>query len=607
MVSYFFATICIVLGLVVPWLFGGTITWSIIDSNNVEQASDYRFFRSNSTIQSYVYKLTIPIYITTHRSFTVFPNDCIKAVYVNGVFYEWLHGNLCDTWNGIELDAIGWYLHTWLNEVLVSIDQNGYSKAFFIKPSIHDPIRMASFICLWLGFLLLLYNWFFSKKNGSGYFLFDTNKKFSRLVLIFMVMYIVGWIFIVRSEFTQRSFDQTGHLDYFKLLLRWDRNPPSAMCRQCYHPNTYYRFHTFIYYIGNFFHWEEPFDLIRVVTFFVWRIGILYAYKLIYSIVYARQWNYFHFILCILLFSFWPLQFYFGARISNEVRNHALSYIIIYYSRLAYDNFQSNNESGWLKNTSISLTLVASGLLVKTNSFIRGPSAIIWLFLYCCSFWLSWFFKKIWGIRVWIIKMVFICSVFVLLSLGLAKMKWVHTIIDNMDRINTGNSVAQYPLLTAFTTFSVDQYIHSKDMWTSKDSIETKSFRGFLSKSMILWEFVPIQTKNTIIVEYLMMSSFAIICLTLLSLLVYGRRDIFLLVWWIAPIVAMMANRAVNQYWSAMHYRLILPHIIFTSLILCVSLWYYKHKLKWVPYLIAVVCIVLFVLCSFMYSIPPYF
>ncbi len=196
---------------------------------------------------------------------------------------------------------------------------------------------------------------------------------------------------------------------------------------------------------------------------------------------------------------------------------------------------------------------------------------------------------------------------FVVLSLELAKMKWVHTIIDNMDRINTGNSVAQYSLVTAFTTFSVDQYIHSKDMWTSKDNIETKSFRGFLSKSMILWEFVPIQTKNILIVEYLMMSSFALICIVLVSLVLFRKKNIFLFVWRITPIVAMMANRAVNKYWSAMHYRLILPHIIFTSLVICTALWYYNHKYKWIFYRLSITCIILFVLLSFIYSIPPYF
>jgi hypothetical protein len=80
-------------------------------------------------------------------------------------------------------------------------------------------------------------------------------------------------------------------------------------------------------------------------------------------------------------------------------------------------------------------------------------------------------------LRFWIIKTLVACLIFVALALGLARQKGVHAIIDNMDRINEGNSVAKYSLVTAFTTFSVDQYIHSKDMRNSKDSIEIKSFR----------------------------------------------------------------------------------------------------------------------------------
>jgi hypothetical protein len=90
-------------------------------------------------------------------------------------------------------------------------------------------------------------------------------------------------------------------------------------------------------------------------------------------------------------------------------------------------------------------------------------------------------------------------------------------------------------------------------------------------------------------------------------LIVFGIRNPFVAVWSIVPIFAMMANRVVNQYGSAMHYRLILPHLIFVSLMICISLWYYKYKWRWILYWLSLWIIILFVLLSLYYSIPPYF
>lgn len=588
-------------GFWLPSFFEWVITGSIYRLDGSIEKNDYRFFRSNDPDQHFSYHMNLPLYRTTKRSYTIFPNDCIESLVVNGKQYEWLEWDLCNARWWVYLKDIENYLITWDNEVIVKINQNGWSRSFYIKPGINDPVRMLSFSLLWIGFLLLLYSVF------SDYFIFDNQRKKRSFLALFLLMYVVGRIFIVHSEFFQRSFDQTGHLDYFKLLLRWDRNPPSDMCRQCYHPNTYYWFHYYIYKLWVFFHRAESFELIRVYTFFVRRVGIIYAYKLMYRVLYIKGWSYLHFVLWILIFSFWPLQYYFGARISNEVWNHALSYVTIYYWRLAYEAYEKGEEWAILRNTFIWLVLVSIWLLIKSNSFIRWPGSVVWFCMYIFTTGIIPWIKKLRSLRSRLVKTIVVCWIFVTLAVGLAKQKGVHAIIDNMDRINEWNSVAKYSLVTAFTTFSVDQYIHSKDMRNSKDSVEIKSFRWFLSKSMILGEFVPLDPKNNVIIEYLLMASFWIICLFLISLFIFGIRNPFVLVWSIIPIFAMMANRVVNQYGSAMHYRLILPHLVFISLMICISLWHYKYRLRWILYRLSLWIIILFVLLSLYYSIPPYF
>jgi len=203
---------------------------------------DYRFYWSNGTVTD-KYVLTIPLRLTTNRIFQIYPNDCIRNVIINHKPFTGLQGDLCNAWKGVTIDAKD-LLILGDNIIQVEVQEKQYKRSFYIKPSVSDSVRMWSFIGIGIGWFCILVFWF------SRYFVRE-NKKHGRIILgMFALMFALALGYMINSELFKWSADITGHLDYIKLLLRGERIPISDACRQCYHPNPYYRFSNFVYRFG---------------------------------------------------------------------------------------------------------------------------------------------------------------------------------------------------------------------------------------------------------------------------------------------------------------------------------------------------------------------
>lgn len=589
-----------ILGLCIPVLFWWYISGSIYNAQDELEKSDYRFFWSNWKGE-YTYIIEVPIHLTTNRILHLFPNDCIKSVYVNHKEITWLSGDLCNYRDWVVLDTRG-YLQKGKNIIQVKIIETSWSRAFTLKPSIYDPVRMFNFLVLGLGLLFLLYYLFWH------WFRFANKKQTYRFAAIVLWMYVIWLLFFIKSDYFQWSFDQSGHLDYLKLLLRWEFMPLSDACWQCYHPNIYYWFAEIIYKFGQLTARADPFELLRRITYCFWWIGIAYGFKTLYELFIVKKGSYLAFALACSIFAFWPLNFYFGARISNEVIQHLLSYMSIYFGLRARYAYQDEDDSALKKYSWMGIMICVAWLYIKTNSVVRLP--IAWLGLIARLFRDGW--RGIWKLLLawkWYFISLFVINVILITGvIVMAKAKWVQGVVDNIDRINAWNSVAHVTSYEAFSTFHIVPFVTTSDMRKAPDDSERRSFRNFMTKTAILGEFGINKPKNLFFLSIYLISVLGVLVCMLYRFFVSTSRELFSIVWFFIPILAMMINRVLNPYASAMHYRFILPQIIFISYFSIYRLIEKKSlsEYKIIDYL-QLIFITVFVVLSIAFSVPPYF
>ncbi len=607
-------SLLVICWLLLPWLFGWFITWSIYNTSLQEIKSDYRFFRSNDNNQKYIYTLTIPIKYTTKRVFTLYPNDCITSLTINNKEFPALTGDLCNYRNGVKLD-IGDYLIKGDNTLTLTINQNGGSKALLIKPSIDDPVRTANFIILGVWLFLILIGSFWS------YFVFKNKKNTWIFRSIVWLMYIIGQIYLLRSEYFQRSHDLTGHLDYIKLLLRWERMPKSDDCRQCYHSNIYYWISEGVYRISWILWRADPFEVVRRLTS-VWRwIGILFWLRTLYEIFYVRKGSFVLFAFSAWLFAFRPTQFYYGPRITNDVWHYMFTFISIYYGLKARYAYQDNDTKAIHTNTTRGFFYCLIGLIIKSNSIVRLPLTVVWMCFGFVQYWSREWREKARATFYKTIVQLFIaaCVIFWWL-LWMSDYKGINGIVDNADRLNAGNSVAYIPVYEAFSTFYPKEFINNTTMRDEETDYERRSFWWFLSKTMITGEMGVVGEKNLIFYHYFMILSLIVIVHSIVRVLsskLYQKEyNWYLLFGFVVPVVAMMCYRIIYPLAASMHYRYIHPHLIFVVAFTLVQLIPSKKisssessSESWLSLIdIAILgALILFVIMSIAFSFPPYF
>jgi hypothetical protein len=584
-------------GLAIPGIYWWFISWTIYNNEDQVEKSDYRFFWSNGE-GDYKYVLEFPIRITTNRVFQIYPNDCIKRIVINHEPYKGLSWDLCNYRNGIRLD-LGNYLKLWNNIIQVDVAETGNSRAFIIKPSEFDQVRLRSFLFLGLSLFLLLYYYF------TGWFVFDTKKKHYLFWIIVGIMFGLALVYTIKADYFKWSHDLTGHLDYMKLLLRGEWLPASDQCWQCYHPNIYYWISEVVYRFGAWIGWADPFELMRWFTYMGWRVGVMYAFRLLYMLFVKKHNSYWIFITAAILFAFWPTQFYYGSRITNDVWHYMLSYIGLYYWLMARSAYQNNDDWALKSNTLIGTLLLVVWLYIKSNSIIWLP--LVWLWFVA-----RMFVGSLWSnIKLWkwmIIRLWFIIIIGMLWAVWMSSMKGAHGIVDNADRLNAGNSVAYVPVYEAFSSFHTNQFISYLAMRNGEDDTERRSFRNFLIKTSVTGEMGVTMPKNVPYFPYFMISSLLFFALLLIRIFSNRRIDLFMLLGFGLPVLAMMIYRVIYPLAASMHYRYILPHLLFIiyySVERLLSKESFKERkvIDWLHILI----ISTFVIFSILFSIPPYF
>ncbi len=588
------------LWLFIPALTGGYIQWSIYDSDDQLRKEDYRFYWSNGTVTD-KYVLTIPLRLTTNRIFQIYPNDCIRNVIINHKPFTGLQGDLCNAWKGVTIDAKD-LLILGDNIIQVEVQEKQYKRSFYIKPSVSDSVRMWSFIGIGIGWFCILVFWF------SRYFVRE-NKKHGRIILgMFALMFALALGYMINSELFKWSADITGHLDYIKLLLRGERIPISDACRQCYHPNPYYRFSKFVYRFGEIIWRMEPFELIRVVTWMGWWIGIGFASRFLYLLLYNKKTritqNSRIFFIALALFYFWPLQFYFSVKISNDIFHYVCTYIALYFALNAWMNSGGKDDKKLWHFTLLAFGWNMIGIFMKSNSIIRFPIMLVPLLV---RFFKGSFFPNLITFKKLLLRLLLLWIIGIAGILGLSALKGVHGIVDNADRLQSGTELDNIPLSEAFFTFYPSEFIKEKFLRVNDTNRSYKSFWNIFLKSMIIGENIETKNKHTYFYLMTIPGLLLILCM-FLNLINLRRKELFMWVGILIPFTAMMIYRGIYPLAPSMHFRYVHPVLIFV--IYFIIYWFIDLKQKQdirLKHIVLLLAIVVFISYGIYFSLPPYF
>lgn len=588
-------------GCCLPFFFEWQITGEVYREDGALESPDYRFFRSNDPDQYFTYKLHYPLKITLQRSFTVFPNDCITSLVINNRPYTLPSGNLCDMRNGVLLQGLDEYLLTWDNLFEFKVFQNGNSRSFFMKPSILDPVRMTSFILIGFWFFLLIVSY-----QTSNIIFSSSNIKFIYWS-IFVLFFTLWLLFLIHQDFINiYSADINWHLDYLKLLLRGDRNPPSDMCRQCYHPNLYYRLGELFYKIASLIWWAEPLDFLRIIYYCIWVIGVSFILRMFLLIKYRYWINNFLFTIIVWLFLFWFSFYYIWSKINNDVLGYTMCFIALFFGLRSWFAYCDSDTHALSRNTVFAFCFLLLWARSKTNAIIWRPVWLLWMWLM--------FFNSLKSTKSLVLffrtfyKSLFYCLLlFVLLAIPLLKitqLKGVTQIVDNIDRLAGWEPKGWFnlPYSTVFMDFNLHDFITEHDV--IGDS--THFFHTFI-KTMIFGESFT-QHKNIILFPYLAWWwLFLFIFARLVAFALLRKKEyLFFIIWMIIPLIAMIVMRMKIDNMPIMHFRYVLPYLVFQCILIMLWLHYLWKQYRNVSYLL-VLFIILYCLGHIYLSLPPYF
>ncbi len=580
----------ILAGLLVQWLTLRVTNSSIYDNNNVLTQKGYSNFRSNSQ-DSYSYIIDLKVNASTNRTLQVYPNDCILSLEINNVDYIFdANTNTCDTWFGVTM-KLNNYLKLWSNTLNFKIKQNGKGNTFVIKPSIHDFIRQISICSLLIGFFCVLL--YLYKKH----FTFSSPRASIVFFALIAAAYFLWSRYIYGIDYFQWTHDLIGHLDHLRVILRGDWLPRANLCRECYHPPLFYWAMAICHEIAHWFSWIDPMEFVRVVTYFLFHLGIVFAVRLLYHIFYKT--NAFAFWLSLLLLLFRPTNFIYGGRVMNDVGFYATSFFFLYFAYQFYNNIYSKRYLVY------ALFAFWVGLLTKSNT-------IIWLPLIGLPFAIHYFSstsirehvsslrKQYTVLGIWLLIIIWSLTLVNILKSNAG-------IVGNADRLTNELSVKHIPLQKTFLDFNYHKFIYNTSTYTFNDSGERGLFWNFLAKTMITWEMDVTQSKNTLLFPYIHFL-FLFLAITAIYYFFKSRKEqLFFVMGFVIPLIAMMLFRVQYPFGSSMHYRYIFPHLLFFIYFLVQGLSYEKLRDLEIFSVIRFAVIVVFLLLSIVFSVPPYF
>lgn len=577
------------------FLYGQSINITntkIYDQYNNLRSSDFNDFFSK-TKDLYVYKFDLNILFDDDRKLVIYPNDCIKKVEINWwEYYFDPKQDMCYSEEGITLD-LSKYAHIWKNFINIYTQQWWHNRAMTIWTSWDDSMQFLFFTIVVILFRAIMAGIIRSSSFPRSY-------KFIFIILFGVILWF-SYTYFINSGFTKRTNDVVWHIDYIRIVAYGDLLPSANRCWVCYHPPIYYRFSAIIYKISSILWMLNPYNIIRLFGIWFYSVTLWFGVKFLDLAFKDKPIS---FWLSVLLLLFRPLNFFYWPRVINDNFFYLFSFIFLYLTLYSYKNGINTSIIVW------TFVVMWLGLFTKSNFIIRLPLLFITIYR---NFSIrdsnnKRLFKKslISNIKNWYKYYIiyFIILSWYILFQAIFKSK---ELVWNISIFWLVWYIWDVDLFTTFTSFDYTNFIHNTKRWHNISTDESNYFWNYMLKTMLYHENSIYNNFKSIIWVRMNFVFLILIILTFIKLLTSSKDKLFYIVWFVVPIVSMMAYRWRYPYIWSMHTRYIRPYILFFLYFLCSDIDIDNlKKFKIITYVKLILVVIFIVLCV-LFSLPPYY
>ncbi len=292
---------------------------------------------------------------TLHANvFTIIPDDCLKALTVNGVVVVSPALPFCDYTKGRQID-LRQYLRAGENDLQFFLEDFGGMSGVSVRPSSVDRLTIGFFLIL-LTLILPL-----------GLLFSQTFKRHDTLFTLLLLLGIaLRILYVFATPYNVRSHDVEGHIEYVAYVREHWRVPPADKGWQFYQPPAYYFLSAGTCDLAQKASIPCTYALqglaltLSVATLFIsaWMATFLFALK-------RQRPLRLLFFAAIVTF---PSLVFFAARINNDVLLQFLTFAVL---ALLLSLWERPRRRVWY----VTVLCLALAVLTKSNALLLVPVA----------------------------------------------------------------------------------------------------------------------------------------------------------------------------------------------------------------------------------------
>jgi len=287
------------------------------------------------------------------KTVKIIPDDEIIEIIVNDntVDLNGISKNNKKNWvSGFDIH-LKQHLNTGNNSIIIKLQNNGGGFGLQILPSLFD-IRYLILVLIRIIIIFYLISLILSLFKFNIY-----------LKIMILASLFIQLIYLNNTDFTVRSHDIFGHIDYIVYIMKNFKLPAEKQCWQCYQPPLYYIISAFVYGFSTLFNAGKyySFKILQLLS-------VIYSTGFIITgifILKRTKLNSCFFYLAAGLICFWPGLIVHSSRIGNDSLYY-LFYALGLYFLISWYNTKGFN----LKFIYLSVLFAVLAFFVKVNALI---------------------------------------------------------------------------------------------------------------------------------------------------------------------------------------------------------------------------------------------
>lgn len=293
--------------------------------------------------------------------FYIVGEDCLTILEING--QPWPDRTpVCGVIQGKSVN-LGPAIRTGNNAIRASMKNGGGIAAFYLRPSLFDPLVMMTFVAVilsvWWAWLVAAH--FRGKKPTDA-----------ALTLILITVCALRVAYVMHTPYFFRNHDTDGHVDYITYVAQHLDLPPAKQGWESWQPPLYYVLSAAWYGLGTSWDFSQADALFLVqLQSLALTIGVMFSVYMIAHMAWSDHRNRRELLLGI---GTLPGLLYLTGRVNNDVLACALSFFAFAFL-LAW--WKKGTWTWWYA----AMIAVALAVLTKYNGLLMLPVAFLTLLL----------------------------------------------------------------------------------------------------------------------------------------------------------------------------------------------------------------------------------